>query len=397
MYSIMALGVMPFVSGFVIVEVIALLVPSWRPLRTGDRNGRATLNRRSVLLGLIFVASQSLVLSVGLQGMGIINPMEPLQRLMFVLTLIGAAMVQLTFVQVVNRDGMGGGFAILLLADMIRGASMPIWRPLFAGVSNEDSSSNLLLGILSIVIVVVVVLRLFRMGPGFDNEGTLSSPRNGRSAGGAHESAEAMNFSRIIAVVGYWSVAHKVNLPAAVPPTMRLGILVIAALLFVWLFNPPAKMTEAWKQFAPNFSGGVPPMSIVFRECIAFIGVLSLVQFWTTRHLGFSGSIVMSILLVTAIVCDLIREWHAREHHPDLVPVWDVHQPYVVPPLLLCLKNEGIRVFPQNLFFRSLLQFFGPYVPIRILVPADQASAADAILRERFSTPTAPSQASDER
>ena len=384
MYSIMALGVMPFVSGFMVVEWAALLVPGWRSLRMGDPRGRAKLNRAAVLVGLILALGQSLVLVTGLPGMGVIYPLEPAQKLVAVLTLMGATAAQLTLARAVDRGGVGNGFSILILGQMLPLTVKPLWRALHPGPSFQVSSWALPLGILSIAIMAGSALWMFRTRPNSADEGTPHPSWISRPACGISPYTEVMNAFRIAAVVWYWSTGQTVNLTMDSPLMLRLGIAVGAALLFAWLFNPPARIAEAWQRLAPNSPGGIPPLSMAFRECAAFIAVLTLVDFWGVRHLGSVAADVMAVLPVTAILYDLVREWRAREQEPGLVPVWDVHQTYVVPPLLLCLKNEDIRAFPQGLHYRSLMQFFGPYAPIRILVPAHQAGLAEATLRDRL-------------
>jgi len=57
--SVFALGVMPILSAYWIVEVIAFLVPAWRSLRHGSPEGRATLERASRALALLLAVVQA--------------------------------------------------------------------------------------------------------------------------------------------------------------------------------------------------------------------------------------------------------------------------------------------------------------------------------------------------
>src|SRR5437868_3505449 len=56
--SVVALGLSPAISGFVLVELAALLVPPWRPLRTGGPDGRAALRRAALVTSLVLAAIQ---------------------------------------------------------------------------------------------------------------------------------------------------------------------------------------------------------------------------------------------------------------------------------------------------------------------------------------------------
>jgi preprotein translocase subunit SecY len=55
-YSIVAVGIMPWIIAFVIVEIMAAVVPGWRHLRHEGMNGRAKLRRTTNTLGLVIAA-----------------------------------------------------------------------------------------------------------------------------------------------------------------------------------------------------------------------------------------------------------------------------------------------------------------------------------------------------
>ncbi|MBI3179823.1 MAG: hypothetical protein HYZ27_09195, partial [Deltaproteobacteria bacterium] len=65
----------------------------------------------------------------------------------------------------------------------------------------------------------------------------------------------------------------------------------------------------------------------------------------------------------------------------DLVPVWEIHQVYAMDPALTALAAAGIAAHARSAYHRTLLQFFGPLVPVLVLVPRAQADAAVAVLR----------------
>lgn len=57
-----------------------------------------------------------------------------------------------------------------------------------------------------------------------------------------------------------------------------------------------------------------------------------------------------------------------------------MHAPHVVAPVLAALDKAGIRAHARGLHHRTLLQFFGPYVPIGIFVsPSDEDRARGVV------------------
>jgi hypothetical protein len=90
---------------------------------------------------------------------------------------------------------------------------------------------------------------------------------------------------------------------------------------------------------------------------------------------------VMALVVLTAIVLDGSGEWRARSDGGDLVVVWSVHAPYAVDPIVRALADAGIPAWARGVHHRTLLQFFGPYVPVGIVVPAERAEEANRTLR----------------
>src|SRR6185436_12919065 len=57
--SVFALGVMPMISAYIAVEVLALTRPKWRALRHAWPDGRAKLERAASTLAILLAAFQA--------------------------------------------------------------------------------------------------------------------------------------------------------------------------------------------------------------------------------------------------------------------------------------------------------------------------------------------------
>jgi hypothetical protein len=157
-----------------------------------------------------------------------------------------------------------------------------------------------------------------------------------------------------------------------------------AAVLFAFLFNRPARVAETWRCLSPNPAEGIPRLKTVVLECVLFIVVVFVVDWWAIQRIGRYAPNTFEVLLGTGIICDLVREWRAAQGDSHLTPVWEIHQMYAVTPAMRLLEAEGIHAFAKGARLRALLQFFGPYVPVLILVPAKDAPRARALLEARW-------------
>src|SRR4030095_8937284 len=71
--GVLALGLMPFFSAFSLVELAALIVPRWRPLRHGGPPGRARLHTAAITLTLLLALVQALFMVKYLRALGAIE------------------------------------------------------------------------------------------------------------------------------------------------------------------------------------------------------------------------------------------------------------------------------------------------------------------------------------
>ena len=100
--------------------------------------------------------------------------------------------------------------------------------------------------------------------------------------------------------------------------------------------------------------------------------------------LGYFALSLVSVAFATAILMDLIAEWRALARRDDLVPLWPLHQVQRVDLVTGALTRNGIDVHARGLYFRLLLHFFGPFVPVLLYVPGEQAEEARAIIRAQL-------------
>jgi len=384
--SIMALGVQPLVFGYVLVEWVALLVPRWRPLRQGGPAGRAKLNQASLIVGMILALGQAWVSILFLERTGVVHEPGAGFRVITVVILLGATAAQVVLARIVDAEGLGSGLTILVLAGSIPLIIGPIGMAFTAALTGAIPFSALLNEALGVALLVGATLWIFSPYclPKDETEphpALISRPACGVAP--LTVVAAIMVMVTILPRLNHSGTTARGPAPDHAQATAVLTIM--AAIPCAFLFNRPGRIVEAWKALWPNPPEGIPDLKAVILESILFIALAVGVQGWLMQRQGF-GRVpnAVAIILVTGVICDLLREWRAYETDAHLTRVWEIHQVYAVVPAMRLLEAEGIQAFARGLRLRSLLQFFGPYVPVQILVPADQAQAAYGLLEARW-------------
>jgi preprotein translocase subunit SecY len=116
--GIFALGITPYLTVAIIVQLATLFVPKLRALREGGVRGRARITRWTLAITAIFAALQAYGLAVGIEHVGVIEP-GLLFRATTVLTLTGGTLLLAWLADQITLRGIANGVAVLLLAGVI--------------------------------------------------------------------------------------------------------------------------------------------------------------------------------------------------------------------------------------------------------------------------------------
>src|SRR5262245_17697776 len=118
--AIFALGLMPYLSAAILMQVLTIILPKLRALRKQGERGRRTVDTYTVSLTLIFSLLQSYGIAIGLEGAGNVVA-EPgwLFRTSTVLTLTGGVMVLVWLAGQISARGIGNGVTLIFFAGIV--------------------------------------------------------------------------------------------------------------------------------------------------------------------------------------------------------------------------------------------------------------------------------------
>ncbi|HEX9052303.1 MAG TPA: hypothetical protein VF841_17380 [Anaeromyxobacter sp.] len=388
-----ALGLRPFFAGFLLVEVIAVVVPALRPLRNGPAAERARLTRAAWGASLLIAAVQGWGLAVSLAGLRDTFG-EPVLVPSFLPTLgvaagavLGTAALGAAAV-LVSRHGVGNGFALLFAVEALQ---LVLDTALRASLVPRGmwTEAGALLVFAAAVLPVVLAMR---------PRGGASGPRIPVPTCGLwllEGPAAIVSFPARLAA---W-------LPAAAPLAAWMGralrsdvayallaVPLTGALAFAFsrLFTPPAGVVRAHEAAAPELldQGGIDSVRRALRSAEArslalAVGVAALPE--VASGLGVPVALhvgtLLAVFIVAAVIRDLRAEAAARAGGSALASVWPVHRVYAVDPVLQALSRAGIPAHARGLHYRTLFHAFAAYAPIEILVPAERAADAEVVCR----------------
>ena len=156
--SILALGIMPYISASIIVQLMATVIPSLEALKKEGEQGRRKINQYTrqgtLLLGLV----QAIGMCAGLQSQGITLSTGLSFYIPAVTSLLAGTMFLMWLGEQITERGIGNGISMIIFAGIV--ANLPgIVLQSLEGVSNGQNSliGLLLLAILSLVVIAAVI------------------------------------------------------------------------------------------------------------------------------------------------------------------------------------------------------------------------------------------------
>lgn len=164
-----------------------------------------------------------------------------------------------------------------------------------------------------------------------------------------------------------------------------LTVLIAAALTAFWgaLFFRPRAVGAQWRRWNPSVDEveAVAAARAAFPRAMAEALLLNVAfssLIFATAQVGVS--LPGSAMMLTLIALDALDEWRFRAEHPTARAVFALQRVPEVDALLHRLAEAGIPACARSRHYRAALQFFGPMVPVEVLVPEAHEAEASAVL-----------------
>ena len=159
--TIFALGVMPYITASIIVQLLSAILPYFEALKKEGEAGRVKLNQYSRYLTVLFAAVQSYALAVGLENMmgshgSAVVISGAFFRLSTMITLTGGTVFLMWLGEQITARGIGNGVSLIIYAGIVANLPLVIGQILELGRTGALSAWFVLV-IMAIIVVVLAV------------------------------------------------------------------------------------------------------------------------------------------------------------------------------------------------------------------------------------------------
>ncbi len=152
--GIFALGIMPYISASIIVQLMTAMVPALEQLKKEGEQGRKKINQYT-RYGTVFLATlQSYGLAVSLQSGDLVTNPGGFFIVSCMVTLIGGTMFLMWLGEQITARGIGNGISLIIFVGII--AEVPAaLAQFFASGRSGAISPAVIIGVIVMVIVVI--------------------------------------------------------------------------------------------------------------------------------------------------------------------------------------------------------------------------------------------------
>lgn len=152
--AIFSLGIMPYISASIIIQLLTSMVPQLEALKKEGEQGRKKINQYT-RYGTVFLAMfQSYALAAGLESQGLASDPGLFFRATVMITLVGGTMFLMWLGEQITARGIGNGISLIIFTGIV--AELPAaLAQFFASGRSGALSPALIIGVMVMVVVVI--------------------------------------------------------------------------------------------------------------------------------------------------------------------------------------------------------------------------------------------------
>ena len=232
--SILALGIMPYISCSIIMQMASVTVPSLKQLKKEGESGRKKITQMTRYGTVVLAGFQSIGASVALQNQGVV--VNPGFNFVFTacISLVTGTMFLMWLGEQITERGLGNGISMIILASIISGLPSAIGGTLELANTGELSPAIVLILLMLVLSVTAIVV--------FIERGQRRIPVNYAKRQQGRKLYQSQSTH----------LPFKINMSGVIPPIFASSIILFPATIaswfgtsegFDWMQNIAAKLT----------------------------------------------------------------------------------------------------------------------------------------------------------
>ncbi|MFT6791318.1 MAG: preprotein translocase subunit SecY [Cellvibrionaceae bacterium] len=255
--SILALGIMPYISASIIMQLMTAVTPSLEQLKKEGDAGRRKISQYTRYLTIALAIIQATAMTRGL-NLGYAVDVDAgflssfLNSASMIISLVTGAVFMMWLGEQVTEKGIGNGISMLIFAGIVAGLPSAVGQA-FDSAQQGDLNILLLLAILIILLAVIWFVVLVERG---QRRITVNYAK--RQQGKKVYAAQSSH------------LPLKINMAGVIPAIFASSLLLFPQSMVSWVGSGDGKVSEIMQSIAASLGPGQPLYVIVFSGFIIF-------------------------------------------------------------------------------------------------------------------------------
>ena len=248
--SILALGIMPYISASIIMQLMTAVIPTLEQLKKEGEAGRRKISQYTRYGTVVLATIQAIGLAVGLSSQGVTFESTFSFYIVAVSSFVAGAVFLMWLGEQITERGIGNGISLLIFASIVAGLPGAIGQS-FESARQGDINIILLLAVALLAVVTVAFVVFVERG---QRRITINYAQ--RQQGKKMYAAQTSH------------LPLKVNMAGVIPPIFASSILLFPASIGQWFGEGEGMswLQEAALLIAP----GQPLYIVIFAALIIF-------------------------------------------------------------------------------------------------------------------------------
>ncbi|OGD84194.1 preprotein translocase subunit SecY [Candidatus Curtissbacteria bacterium RBG_13_40_7] len=155
-FSVMSLGLNPYINASIIMQLLQLVFPKLEELSKEGEAGREKINQYTRYLTVPLTAIQAFGMNILLRNSGIITTTTPLTLLSLIVTMTAGTILLMWLGELISQRGVGNGISMIIFAGIV--GRLPIGIAQQITVFDPSQLRNVLIFIVMALVVIVSIV-----------------------------------------------------------------------------------------------------------------------------------------------------------------------------------------------------------------------------------------------
>lgn len=151
-FSVMALGLNPYINASIILQLLTMVIPQLEQLSKEGEYGRFKINQYTRLLTVPLTFIQTIGIYALLKNQKIVSGLSPIEFISFIVTMVAGTFILVWFGELISEFGLGNGISLLIFAGIVGRL------PVSVGQTLAVFSKEVIFNIIAFVILALVVI-----------------------------------------------------------------------------------------------------------------------------------------------------------------------------------------------------------------------------------------------